>query len=604
MAAEPPASGMAIPIEGTRRTRGIAWIRAIVFLAYTLGFVLAVNWLLWRRYVHRAEEHRSHLDLDDLNIRMGLPKTLLRSIGIPPQDDRSGLATVSKAHPGRIRVGALGDSYTFGTEVIAGNDYPSRLAETFARMGVRNVDVLNLGIQWTGLGQTYRMWEALARDYALDFVLLGPETLYGEREETFNHSITSMSDYLHCRYVLGENGDLGFVDVEGDTDRFDRYFAFLPSRNYLRFDRRAPSFLEAWVPWGRELANPFYYSKLSSEEERDELYRRLLSRFAEEAPETVFLEGNPDRVALAADLPGRIEWAPLVEPRHFPYMRPRGHLSEVGNEWVARAYAAILLGLPSIELESITIIDSIDAEHDGDSAPNPLSAYERVRVSIGSQVIGAYIHGGTWAPEDELMDPRREGIRSVLALTTPGTSFLDAVAAPLDFDIESGAKVELEVKGETASRVRVLGEVVLPNSRVRVGYARVRGVRTIWQYAGLDDVRLCVDGTPNGLPQGVEGVVRVGGRPIFAMTRGDDTCSLRLIPTGRPFVSVRPLAGRRIEMSTLPEKGEVALELSGRPYSLPIGAFVKKATQVDYKWSGPRQVIRKEGSVGRLEIQP
>src|ERR1700679_3689953 len=151
MASQPPSSS---PAEATRVV-ALGWrraaVRALLVLANTLLIVLVVNWVLWRRYVRRAEKHRSLPNLDEPTARMGFPKTLLSSIGIPPQDDRARLAMISRTHPGRIRVGALGDSFTFGSEVIAGYDYPSRLKEVFARMGLENVDVLNFGIQWIGL---------------------------------------------------------------------------------------------------------------------------------------------------------------------------------------------------------------------------------------------------------------------------------------------------------------------------------------------------------------------------------------------------------------------------------------------------------------------
>jgi hypothetical protein len=605
MASQAPSSS---PAESTRVV-ALGWrratVRALLAVANTLLIVLIVNWLLWRRYVHRAKEHRSLPNLDEPTARMGFPKTLLRSIGIPPQDDRAGLATTSRTHPGTIRVGALGDSFTFGTEVIAGYDYPSRLREIFARMGLENVDVLNFGIQWIGLGQTYRVWDAFARDYDLDFVLLGPETLYSEREETFNHAITSMSDYIHGRYVLRADGGLDFIDAEGDADRFERYFTFFPSHDYLRFDRRAPSFLEAWLPWGRELANPFYYSALSPQKESQELYLRLLRRFASEAKETVLIQGDPGRAALAAGVAGRIEWASVGEPNRFPYTRPRGHLSEAGNERVAEAYADILLGHPSIGLEEIAVSDASDIGQEEGRASEPLSTFERVRVSIGSQTIGAYIHQGTWAPEDDLVDPQREGIRSLLSLATPGTSFLDALAAPLDFDIERGTKVDLDLGGEGRSDLHVLGDVVLPNAQVQVGYCLVRGVETHWQVEGADETSLCFDATSLGLPPLVHGVVRVGSHPAFEVVSGDaKDCPLRLRPLGRPWVSVRPLAGRRLETDRLAQHGDVALEVPTRQESLPIGSYRKQTTRIDYRSSGPRQVIRKDGSVGRLEVEP
>jgi len=186
----PIRAGAAATGGPPRKHRG-AFARALWLTGYTLAIVLAVNWLLWRRYVHRLEGHRTRLKLDEWGAKTGFPSGLVRSIGIGPEDARGGLLAAAKTHPGRIRIGALGDSFTFGSEVVGGSDYPGILAAMFAHAGFSNVEVLNFGIGWTGLGQTYRVWESFANQLDLDFVLLGPETLFVDRDETFNHASTT-----------------------------------------------------------------------------------------------------------------------------------------------------------------------------------------------------------------------------------------------------------------------------------------------------------------------------------------------------------------------------------------------------------------------------
>ena len=359
------------------------------------------------------------------------------------------------------------------------------------------------------------------------------------------------------------------------------------------------------MPWGRELSNPFYYSGLTREVERDELYRRLLGRFAKEATETVFLEQDSERAELAAGVSGRIEWAHTWVPKHFPYVRPHAHLSEVGNDWMAQAYLAILLGRPDIAAEELVLTDAPFSGRVEQCLRESLSAYDRVGISIGSQPAGAVVHLGSLGTSisDDLVDPSKEGIRALLSLTKPGGSFLDALAAPLDFDIEPGARIELEATSGAPSRVWELGRIILANAHVQVGYGKIPGVE-IKDPWGDREGMLCLDGAAFTIPPSVRGVVRVGGHPAFAVAPGGDGCALRLIPVGRPFVRVEPLGNTKIEMSALASGGNVFLDLPGRAESLTIGTFQRQSTRIRYSSTGARQVIRAEGSVGRLESQP
>jgi hypothetical protein len=415
-----------------------------------------------------------------------------------------------------------------------------------------------------------------------------------------------MSDYVHGRYVLRGAQDIAFVDVEGESDRFEQYFSFFPRHSYLRFDRRAPSFLQAWLPWGRELANPFYYSSLTPKAEADELYRRVLGRFADEARQTVFLSEEEVYADLATGVPGRIEWGFLSAPSHFPYRRPHWHMSRAGNEWVARAYFAVLLGRPAIDAEEIRLTDSATGAPNGPGAVQALSASDRLTVRLGTQSAGALVHRGSSASSltEDRVDPHGEGIRSILSLTPPDGSFLDALMAPLDFDLRSGAVIELIEDSGDRPRVWKLGEVVLPNARIQVGYARIPGIQTAVLWENGNDETLCLDGSALGIPSSVRGTIRVDNLPTWTLAPKSSQCPLALSAIGRPLVFVKPLADTPLDTSALPESGDVSLDLPGLGDNFAIGAFEKHASSIPYSHGGPRQVIRADGALGRLESQP
>ena len=69
---------------------------------------------------------------------------------------------------GHARVLCLGDSFTYGTEVADGEDWPAVLDARTA-----GLEVINLGVGGWGLDQTYLRWQDVGADLAPDVVLFG-----------------------------------------------------------------------------------------------------------------------------------------------------------------------------------------------------------------------------------------------------------------------------------------------------------------------------------------------------------------------------------------------------------------------------------------------
>lgn len=158
------------------------WPRIAKLVVWNLAATLAIFYAIHRWHLHRLRQH-GFRSLDDVSRESGLPIGVVRALGSFIVDrERRDLRTLPPSRPGIVRIGAFGDSFTYGEEVAPGSSYPAELAELFRKDGLENVEVVNFGNSWYGFGQTTRLWQLYASKIDLSFVLLGPATLFEDRE--------------------------------------------------------------------------------------------------------------------------------------------------------------------------------------------------------------------------------------------------------------------------------------------------------------------------------------------------------------------------------------------------------------------------------------
>jgi hypothetical protein len=329
--------------------------RATAFGAYVLallGLVVAVGY--WRHSSHVEDlRQRQRPASDEIATLPGVSATTMRRVGQLKADKRSSFVNFPPAKPpGVIRIGAFGDSSTYGDEVDELSDFPRQLGALLGQDGVIDVEVLNFGSSWHGFHQAYILWDELARLYDLDIILLGPSTFWSDRDTRFNHTNGLSPYFLHARFVV-DGDDVHLIEVIGDTyrERFDAYHAFLTPWRYLRYDRNDPRFLAAFLPEGRTLGNPFYYDDRPELDEAIAIDRILLRRMINAGKPIVVgiypWSGRRELAEAIREL-NSVAFCPtaLSHPDNFPYQAPLWHSSPAGNAFVARQYEAVLRGRP------------------------------------------------------------------------------------------------------------------------------------------------------------------------------------------------------------------------------------------------------------------
>lgn len=549
--------------------------------AWLLFALLAVDAALYWRYL-RATWTPPPPRPFSKPVRWVPPETLLRLGWVREDKDSSFVRFEKKKAAGVVRVGCLGDSFTYGDEVDRFDDYPGILQRLFRERGYPHVEVINFGSSWYGFSQTLTLWNDVARDFDLDYVLLGPKTFFPERDTTFDHASPRAIHFLHARHVLEADG-LRLVEPVGDTfaRRAAGYRRFVPYWRYLRYDRRAPAFLACLAP-GRALRNPFYY-RLDIRSELSELYPRMLSRMAEGGAQVLLAHYEGWIADLGRGL-GRenLGAARLEQLGRFPYRTPNGHNSPSGNRLLAEQYFALLTGrsravLPRIEMRPL----EGPAERAASAPARTLEIFSRVELGLEDGAPWRFVEilNGRFSralPSDFI---RRRGVKSLLALTVSGRLLPEAPFYPLSMELREGMPLILRSPNGDLP----LGRVSLLRPGLQVGVVDMSGAFGDAKYPLFNemDALYALRQPPSRYARGA---VFLGGRALFQIRPG---------PADRKWlVGLRPIRRSFLKIESPPEllgaasrrrSGTLSLRfrpMRGREVSVPLAAWRREEDAV------------------------
>ena len=504
--------------------------------------------------VHRRHVARSLLSRPDVVKPRERPRGTewvsderLRALGWLEADmPRGRPGACAPRRPGVTRLGAFGDSFTYGDEVETGADYPAQLEGVLRREGAR-VEVYNYGVRAYSFAQAYLLWEAVRERGCIDAAVFGPSLWAPDRDLTLGDRA------MHARLALEGDGLKVVVPSGSDAlDQRDRALRLLPPVEQWRYERRAPTPLAMWLPAGKTLRNPFYYFRGSPREEQRLLYARLLGRLADSGmPVLVF---GPDREWLElAPKRGGLWRAVTRQPLGAAAQRPFGHQSPLGNLAVAEQVACALLGRPRCATDGLSF-SLRTADEPGAAGGGPALSFGAAGPAEFSlqQSVDGIVETLPGAPDGPL-----------LAFEQAGFSWLDLPLLPLDPAPSPGTPVVARWRRAGKSEEARIGTVVSRWPRLAV--ARISwDIDVVWR-RGL---RLTA-GSPAGDLQGLW----VGGRRVLARCGPDLFCP----ETGRYFRAYLADA-RKVPAGA---SGPVELRAGASPALLGRWTRVKKAVALD-----------------------
>jgi hypothetical protein len=503
-------------------------------------------------------------------------ETAARIGGLHPARRGSFQLAAREKPPGTVRIGAFGDSFTYGLEVDEGLDWPSQLELLLRENGAVRVEVLNFGNPGFGTHQTHMMAELVAPQFGIDYAVFAAlPAFWAGRDRTFTFwpPGTRGATHLgfHSRYVLAGD-DVALVDPIGATEpeRFAAYTRFLYPLRYLRFDERPPPFLQAWLPEGRTLSNPFYYSRLPRLQEVAEIYRRLLRRQLRAGPPTLVIETMDDLSEILGSDPQLA--AHVIRgavPKRFPYMAPQLHWSPWGQRLVAEEAARAF----GVAAERPTYVVEVEAGPPaGAAGDESLAGYDKIHVDIGGVAVGALYQHPRGDYTVSRMDRLPPTSPFLVALAAPGQPLVDAVFVPL------------------AQRPEVDTLIVDSDG----GSGPGRSVPLLWVDAAIARADLCSrevlgkwagDETPEACPLVLDWdldvpwhplVVRVGDQPVADVGRNPGSFNPGTLWIRGPYFRAHADGGSNVEPAQLPAEGDITLVLEQAGVAMrrvPLGRY-------------------------------
>ncbi len=392
------------------------------------------------------------------------------------QERKSSFVNRPEKKPaGVYRIGAFGDSHTFGAEVSDPWDYPALLEAELHNRGCKNIEVLNFGNNYYSFGQSYLLWERVGKRYGLDMILLGPGTFHADRELLFNHTGGMYPAYIHARYVV-DGDDVKLIEPIGRTEEeiAYRYYSLIPEWTYLRYERRLPAFLTMFYGYGFA-ANPFYYFRgLGGDYYETKLIQsRLMRRMAAETPRVALLHPFPRPLETARAAGPQIIAEEMPYYRRLPYFGDT-HEGPLGNRLVAEAFIALLSGKKSYESDVLEFSEL--AKEGADAEAVPVSQVSDIAIEIAGVPTARLTaikrsFASSYGNARLVPDLAKTGAAGLLALKPPGAPLMQVHYLVTSVRLRPGAAAELRFfRGSRALGSVALGRVAMPAPAAPFGY--------------------------------------------------------------------------------------------------------------------------------------
>lgn len=552
-----------------------------IMLAVVAIGAIGIDYIFWRIHVGGLES-TERPKAEVFETIPNVPAKTLQRLGRIYTDKKNSFVNFDRQKPpGVIRIGAFGDSFTYGDEVDEKSDYPAQLQKLLRESRVPNAEVLNFGTPWYGFGQTHIMWNELGRYFNLDYILLGPVTFFPERDTRFNHTYGLSPYYLHSRYVLDEDG-LQLIDIPGQSyaERFRNYYSFIPDRRVLLYDRGDPAFLAALLPRDSYVGNPFYYNKRNAGDEAVEIQKRLLQDM-EKAGTPIIAAVYPWINAikqatngLASEKLCITQFSQLIK---FPYRAQYDHNSPTGNALLARQYLAALLG----RTIGARIIHTVDRDKNATlpSVKGELSSFDGVYIKLDG--VDAGVFAPSYPPQGPAKSPSflRDGkFNSLIALKAAQDSVLDGIFLAFPSDISTTAPVRIVMQSSKESESADLGPLRPLADGLNLGQADLPGLEV--RDTSFGERRIIMNAAAlSGLFADISSSAKlqvfIGDKAVLEGSGAEESGKFVLRPLAGELAIIRGARSNDLSTDDGPEKGniDIVLKRGTDAHSIPIAQW-------------------------------
>ena len=205
-----------------------------------------------------------------------------------------------------------------------------------------------------GFQEQFFLWEKYAKLYKLDYILLGPRGFYSYRDVAFIKP-WDKNPPPRSRFILTQNNQLREIHIKGKSiqERYKNYYRFFPTWTALRYDKVAFRAWERLLPsLKNKIKNPFYYQKISDDEESFQINKILLEKVNKKYNKKIlFLTDSQNIYEIYSSIKGLYNLNDIPNTRSF--YKVFSHKSSLGNEFIANVYFQALSGKKNIFLPFI-----------------------------------------------------------------------------------------------------------------------------------------------------------------------------------------------------------------------------------------------------------
>ena len=360
-----------------------------------------------------------------------------------------------------IRIGVFGDSFTYGNEVGKTESYPYQLQQMFNTIYPnKKIEILNFGVPGIAFSHQFFLWEAYHKKYSLDYIIYGPMGLYHDRDSSFSH----FWDYIlrlfpKHRFILSENNlTAKEAHIKGDAllERHKNYYKLIPSRTALLYDKKAFKMWEMLLPFLRnKIYNPFYYTKIPERQEIAEINKILLKKIQKEYDKKILvLSLHSDSLLKPYKSIQKTYNFNKIDKdlgSRFLY-RVYGHLSPLGNEYIAQIYFNALMGKKDFSLNYITCSFIAKKENPKNEFQGGLNLIQSIKVThkktaLGSLRTNSHDHYYGNKKDGAYKNYKVKNTRYLFSFSNT-SSFLDSAFFPVNVSLNKNWDISIKLKNK------------------------------------------------------------------------------------------------------------------------------------------------------------
>ena len=355
---------------------------------------------------------------------------------------------------GAIRIGAFGDSHTYGDEVEKAESYPYQLQELFNNnFPNKKIEVLNFGVNAVGFQEQFFLWEKYAKKYKLDYILLGPQGFYSDRDPTFRKNVNFKKPFHpKTRFVLSKNSQLKQVHIKGRTlkERYKNYYKLIPSWTALRYDRRPFQIWESLFPFLRnKIQNPFYWTSKPMHKEAVEINTLLLRKMKHQHNKKILFFTDAFTMFynyLSTAHSDNLNFIPSLKNLFY---RVFVHESSLGNEWIANIYFKALMGEKDFSLKIIQCGFKRINDYPPHSFSKDLYFAKSIQIIGGKSPISHLKHNSSdhHYNKGTYFNHKVKGTKSFIAFSNTA-DFSQTPYVPLPIQLKEGMKIYIQGMGK------------------------------------------------------------------------------------------------------------------------------------------------------------